>query len=132
MEINVLSQQGRVPVKVFQIKGDIDTASYEQLQDRAKQEIAAGTRYIVLDLSEVPYVSSYGIRAISQVFTRLKEASKDETDAEVSEGIRAGTFQSPHLKIANPTPRVRKVLTETGMDMYVQIEDDVNKAVADF
>jgi anti-anti-sigma factor len=132
MEITVSSEQGRVPVKVFHIIGDVDTESYEQLQTRARQEINAGTRYIVLDLADVPYISSYGIRAISQIFNWLRDSSKDESDSEISQGVRSGTYQSHHLKLVNPSSRVMKVLKETGLDMYVQVDHDVRTAVSSF
>jgi anti-anti-sigma factor len=132
MEITVSSEQGRVPVKVFHIVGDVDTESYEQLQTKARQEINAGTRYIVLDLAEVPYISSYGIRAISQIFNWLRDSSKDESDSEISQGVRAGTYQSHHLILVNPSSRVMKVLKETGLDMYVHVDHDVKAAVSSF
>lgn len=132
MEIRVTNEQGRVPVTVFHIKGDIDANTYEQFQAEARQAIEAGTRFLVLDMKEVPYVSSYGIRAISQVFTWLRDASQDEDQAAISKGVRDGTFQSHHLVIVNPSAHVLKVLTDTGMDMYMGIEGDLKKAVTSF
>lgn len=132
MEITVSSEQGQVPVKVFHLVGDLDAETFDKLQAEARKEIDAGTRHLVLDMSEVPYISSYGIRAISQVFNWLREASGDEPDAEISVGVRDGSFQSNHLKIACPNQRVLKVLTETGLDMYLQIDADLDKVVASF
>jgi anti-anti-sigma factor len=132
MEITISNEKGRVPVTVLHIKGDIDADSYDVLQTNAKQAIDGGTRYMVLDLAEVPYVSSYGIRAISQVFTWLRKASQDEDDKSVSQGVRDGSFYSHHLRLINPSPRVLHVLTETGIDMYMQIDSDLGKAVASF
>src|SRR3989304_5560143 len=109
MEIVVSQEQGRVPVTVFHVKGDINTKTYDQLQKQAEQALQAGARYLLLDLTEVPYVSSYGIRAISHIFTLLKDKAQGE-DA-VSKGIRDGTFKSPYLKLFKPTPPVLKVLT---------------------
>lgn len=132
MEITVSREQGRVPVTVFHIKGDIDTETHDQLQTAARKAIDQGTRYLVLDLTEVPYISSWGIRAISQVFTWLREATKDEDEAAISQGVRNGSYHSQHLRLACPTPRVHNVLTETGLDMYVQMDSDVKKAIASF
>lgn len=132
MEITTSEMQGRVPVTVFHIKGDIDTDSYEQLQTAANQAIQQGKRYLVLDLKEVPYVSSYGVRAISQIFNWLRSAADGETSDAISKGVRDGSFKSHHLKVANASPRVLKVLSETGLDMFMEIDTDLNKAVSSF
>lgn len=131
MEIVVSQQKGKVPVTVFHIKGDINTETYEQLQSQVQQAIQTGTRYLLLDLTQVPYVSSYGIRAISQIFTWLRD-SKDEDDATVSKGLRDGTFKSPHLKLLNPSQRVLEVLTTTGVDMFLEIHSDLERAIESF
>ena len=130
MEIVVSQEQGRVPVTVLHVKGDINTETYDQLQKQAEQALQAGMCYLLLDLTEVPYVSSYGIRAISHVFTLLKDRSQDKDV--VSKGLRDGTFKSPYLKLFNPTPQVLKVLTTAGIDMFLEIHTDRKQAIASF
>jgi anti-anti-sigma factor len=132
MEILVSHQQGRVPVTVFHVKGEINTETHEQLQTQAEQVIQTGTRHLVLDLAEVPYVSSYGIRAISQIFTWLRDASQGESAETVSKGMRDGTFKSSHLKLVTPSHQVLTVLTTAGIDMFLEIHSDLEQAVASF
>ncbi len=132
MEIIVSHQQSRVPVTVFHIKGDLNTATYEQFQAQAQQALQAGTHYLLLDLSETSYVSSYGIRGISQVFTWLRDTWQGESEADVSQGLRDGSFKSPHLKLLNPSRQVLKVLTTAGIDMFLEIHSDLQEAVASF
>ena len=132
MEIRVLSAQGRVPICVFHIVGDVDTNSYQQLEARAQQAHSEGTREIVLDLSEVGYVSSAGIRAINQIYQLLRTGAPGESDEAAREGIRAGTFTSPHLKLANVNQRVSDALKVTGVDMFLEIYPDVASAVDSF
>ena len=116
MDIVVSQQPGRVPVTVFHIQGDINTETFGQLQTQAQQAIQSGTRCLVLDLEHVSYVTSYGIRAISQIFTWLRD----------------GTFKSPHLKLLKPSPQVLKVLSLAGVDMFLEIHTDLKQAVASF
>ncbi len=132
MEIVVSQQQGQVPVTVFHITGDINTETFDQLQTQARQAIQSGTRFLLLDLEHVPYVSSYGIRAISQIFTWLRDSSHGEDDATVSKGLRDGTFKSPHLKLLKPSQQVFKVLSMAGVDMFLEIHTDLQQAVASF
>ena len=132
MEITISQEQGRVPVTVFHIKGDINTETYDRLQAQAQQAMQAGARYLLLDLAQVPYVSSYGIRAISQIFTWLRDLAQDQDEAAISKGLRDGTFKSPHLKLTNPSQRVLKVLTTAGVDMFLEIHSDLKQAIASF
>jgi len=132
MDIVVSQEQGRVPVTVFHINGDIDTVTFEQLENQAQRAIQAGTRFLVLDLANVNYVSSYGIRAINQIFTWLRDRSSEEDDASLSKGLRDGTFKSRHLKLAGPNKQVMKVFSMVSVDMFLEIYSDVRKAVNSF
>ena len=132
MNIRVLTARGRVPVSVFHIAGDIDTNSYQQLEAQAEKVQAEGTREIVLDLSEVGYVSSAGIRSINHIYRLLRTSAPGESDEAVSEGIKAGTFKSPHLKLANLNPRVSEALKFAGVDMFLEFHPDLASAVDSF
>ena len=132
MDIVVSHQQGRVPVTVFHITGDINTDTYSQLQTQAQQAIQSGARYLVLDLEHASYVTSYGIRAISQIFTWLRDASRGQGDAALNQGLRDGTFKSPYLKLLKPSQQVLKVLCVAGVDMFLEIHTDLDRAVASF
>ncbi|MEI8188260.1 MAG: STAS domain-containing protein [candidate division NC10 bacterium] len=130
MEIAISQEQGRVPVTIFHVTGEINTETYDQLQTQAGQSLRAGTRYLLLDLTQVSYVSSYGVRAISHVFNLLRDSS--ESQDILSKGLRDGTFKSPHLKLSTPTPHVLKVLTTSGIDMFLEIHTDLTSAIASF
>ena len=132
MEIQVLSAQGRVPVTVFHIVGDVDTNSYQQLEAQAQQAHTEGAREIVLDLSEVGYVSSAGIRAMNHIYRLLRTGAPGESDEAVREGIKAGTFKSPHLKLANLNQRVSEALKFAGIDMFLEIHPDLASAIDSF
>ncbi len=111
MEISAVQQAGRVPVTVFHIKGDVDSTTYLQAQAQIEQAVHAGARDLVLDLTEVGYLSSAGIRMLSNLFYLLRGNLPQEGDAAMKQGIHNGTFKSPHLKLASPTPRVTEVLS---------------------
>jgi anti-anti-sigma factor len=132
MEITVSHEQGRVPVAVFHVEGDIDVTSYEQFQAAANDAIAAGTRYLLLDLAHVGYMSSAGLRAIQSIFTELRAGASAADDEAMRRGMRDGTYKSPNLKLLSPSPKVLQVLTMTGFDMFLEIHRDLKKAVASF
>ena len=130
MEIAAVQQSGRVPVTVFNIKGDIDSSTYQQVQAHIEQEVQAGAHDIVLDLTEVGYMSSAGIRMLSHLFNLLRGNLPQESDDAMKQGVRDGTFRSPHLKLVSPTPRVAEVLKMSGLDMMIESYQNVPEAVA--
>lgn len=132
MEIKVTQEQGRVPVTVFHLEGDLSGESYEQLETRADQAIKAGTRYLLLDMNGVAYMSSAGIRAINQIFDWLRSLPDGEDEAAIPAGLRDGTFKSRRLKLANLSRQVQKTLSVTGIDMFLEFHNDLPKAVASF
>jgi anti-anti-sigma factor len=132
MVINESVQQARVPVTVLKIKGEINTNTFEQLQTQADRACEAGARDMVIDLSDVPYVSSAGLRALHHIFTLLRADTPQESDEAMSKGLRDGTFKSPHLKLVKPNERVQEVLKVAGFDMYLSIYHDLRSALASF
>jgi len=62
----------------------------------------------------------------------LRGDSAAESPEAMHKGISAGTFKSPHLKLANPNPRVLEVLKMAGFDMFLEIHKNVKDAVASF
>ena len=64
--------------------------------------LSTGACNLLLDLSEVTFISSSGLRAVHELFTMLRSASAEESDEVVREGVLAGTYRSPRLKLLNP------------------------------
>jgi ABC-type transporter Mla MlaB component len=124
--------QGRVPVTIFHLKGDLDGNTYEQLQKKADEVFQAGTRYLILDLSQVPFISSAGIRGLHYVFNLLRTDSVLESDQAISKGLRDGTFKSPHLKLLSPNQNVGNLLKVTGYDMFLEVHYNSDDAVKSF
>jgi anti-anti-sigma factor len=132
MEVSVSEQQGRVPVTIFRVTGDIDSATYQTLQNQVEDKIQSGTRNVVMDLTEVGYLSSAGIRLLSHMFNELRTTAPEDSDEAIKQGVRAGTFKSPHLKLVSPTPRVAEVIKMSGLDMMIESYPSVPEAVAAF
>lgn len=128
MEIAVSQEQGKVPVTVFKVVGNLTSES--ELQEQAKKAHASGVHYILLDLSEVPYLSSAGLRALHFIFSLLR--THGASDEEAKAGITSGTYLSPNLKLYKPTKHVLEVLKMSGYDMFLEIHTNFEKAIASF
>ena len=134
MEIKVSTENGRVPVTVMHVDGNIDSSTYEQFQSAAKKAIDEGARYLLVDLSHAPFVSSAGLRALHAIFNELRSRSPEPglSDEQVRKGISAGTFKSPHLKLLNLSPETKTAFETSGFDMYFDTFTDRNAAIASF
>jgi len=132
LSIVVSHEQGRVPVTVFHLKGELNTNTADELEAQAEEAYRLGTRNLVLDLSQVSYISSAGLRAIHYIFKLLRQDTPAESESNISQGLRDGSFTSPHLKLVSPSPTVAKVLSITGYDMFLQVYPSVAEALASF
>jgi hypothetical protein len=126
MEIEVEHEQGRVPVTVLRLKGPF--VSEVEVEAQAKQEYDAGARYLLLDLSAVPYMATAGLRALHTLYRMLRT----EADVEAQKGLAAGTYTSPYLKLLKPSKHAAEALRVAGYDMFIEIFDDPQKAIASF
>jgi anti-anti-sigma factor len=134
MEIKVSTENGRVPVTVVHVDGNLDSATYQTFQSKVNELIEGGAHYILVDLSHAPYVSSAGFRALHQIFNdlRSRHPSSNLSDAEVKKGISTGTYKSPHLKMLNLSKETRTIFEMSGFDMFIETYDDRKKAIASF
>jgi len=132
MDITVSNKQGRVSVAMVEIAGKTDSVSSDELLVKLMKVIDGGARYLLLELSKMPYISSAGLRVLHEVFDKLRELAPEENEKEMYEKIRDGSFKSPNLKLLNPTKEVMEVLRMTGFDMLVSIEKNQKEAIASF
>ena len=132
MDIVVSYISSATPVTILRIIGEINANCYEQLQDLGRRDIEHGTHYILLDLAEVPYIRSAAFRAIFYMFYALRTDAPEDSDAAIRDGMQAGTYRSPHLKLARPTPRVEEILKLAGTDRLLEIYDDLQTALTSF
>ena len=130
MVVVVSQAAGQVPVSILKLIGDLNDE--EPLTSQAHAIYKNGTRHMLLDLSEVPFISSSGLRAIHSVYTLLSPPESPDEQKTRRQGIAAGTYTSPHLKLLNPTKHGLKALQVAGYDMFLAIHKDSAEALASF
>jgi anti-anti-sigma factor len=134
MEIKVSTESGRVPITVVHVDGNIDSSTSESFLSTARNLIKEGTRYLLIDLSHAPFVSSAGLRAFHTLFNELRSINPESnlSDEQMKRGISAGTYKSPHLKLMNLSPETRTAFETSGFDMYIDTFTDRKAAIASF
>ena len=134
MDIKTYTEKGEVVVTVMHVDGNIDASTSQAFQSRADELIDSGAHFILVDLSHVPFVSSAGMRALQHIYHRLRSLYPDSdiSDEDVKNGILAGTYKSPFLKLLNPSKEAAKTFETSGFDMFIEIFRDKDTAIASF
>ncbi len=102
MEIEISTVQARVPVTIMRLVGELDSLSAGYFNSQAREAIDAGSTNILLDLSAMSFMSSVGVRSLSAIYDWLHPVKTGQERKAVSEAVRAGTYNAPHLKLLNP------------------------------
>jgi hypothetical protein len=130
MKFDVSYEQGRVPVTVLRLEGDL--GDEEAFVSEVKRLVAAGTEYLLVDLTQTPYISSGGLRSLHTVWMLLRGDTSEAGHKAIKQGILAGTYKSQHFKLLNPSKNALKALSVSGYDMFLEIHQRLDKAVASF
>ena len=136
MNLAVEHAQGKVPVTILAPEGDVDGSNYQTLIAKAQELHASGTRYLLLDLQQVPYMSSAGIIALHSISKLLEgEALPDlEGGWEAIHDVEREQPATTHaqLKLLNPQPRVDRLLDMSGLAQVFEVYRDRAAAVQSF
>jgi anti-anti-sigma regulatory factor len=136
MEIIVYQTQGKVPVSILSIKGDLDGATYQDLIARAQEVYSGGARYILLDMANMPFMSSAGLVALHSIALILRgETPPNPEDGwgafrQIDRDRDGGKQQ--HVKLLSPQPPVDRALEKTGLKQFFDIHTDRDAAIASF
>jgi anti-anti-sigma regulatory factor len=126
------------PLAIMKIQGELDGNSYLNLIEEAQQVYAAGTRHLLLDLSEMTFMSSAGLVGLHTVVMVMR--GQQPPDMEDGWGVMHGISREvnksagfdPHCKLLQPQPRVQKTLEITGFSAVLEIFSDRDTAVNSF
>lgn len=99
-------------VTLIEVSGRIDSMNANQLGEALATEIGNGHNQMVLDLANVEYMSSAGLREIVSALKKVR-ANGD-------------------LRLAQPSSRVREVLEMAGLDTIFRIYGTQAEAVGSF
>jgi anti-sigma B factor antagonist len=136
MEITVSSQQGVVPVTVVQPHGDVDASNHTQLISKVESLVKSGARDFLLDLSDVPYMSSAGLVALHTIAILLRGEKPVEAETgwsalkSIDRAREAGTQR--HVKLFKPQQFVAETFEKAGFTQLFEVFDDMQRAVASF
>jgi anti-anti-sigma regulatory factor len=136
MDISVSQAQGSVPVTILKIEGELDGQNYQDLITKAQEVYKAGSRDVLLDLSDLTYISSAGLVALHTVALLLRGEELPDTEggwsAYRSMGRSTEAGVQRHIKLLNPREEVRSVLEMVGFERVFEVYTDLDQAVNAF
>jgi len=135
MEINVTRESGKVPVSVVHLKGDLDASSYLELVNTAQKLYNAGAGGLLLDLSDMVFISSAGLASLHIVSKMFRGEKADPengwgTFKEISRQRDSGLQKN--IKLLNPSAAVDSVLDTVGFKQFFEVYYDMVEAVQSF
>lgn len=132
LEITSTIENARVLVTVIHLKGQVDSSNHQEFQTEGEGLINNGAHYLLINLNEVSYMSSAGLRVIHTLFNKLREIHKDVNDDELRKKMRAGAYKSSYIKVSNLSSSLRELFVLSGFDTYIEVYDDVEEAINSF
>lgn len=106
-EVDVERGEGRAVVRV---SGEFDLAATEVVEGALLAVEGAGNGLVVLDLREVTFLDSTGLRTITSADHRAREAGRE-------------------LRIVRGAEQIQKLLYLTGMDKILPLVDDPEESL---
>jgi len=136
MNISVSEVQGKVPVSVLKLDGQLDGQNYQELITKAQELYNAGGRDFLIDLSGLTYISSAGLVALHSVALLTKGEELPDTEhgwsAYRSMGRTSTAGLQTHVKLLSPRDEVKNVLDMVGFTNVFAIFTDRDEAVKSF
>jgi anti-anti-sigma factor len=123
MNIRIAYEQGRVPVTVFYVQGQINMGTTPQLEQTARAEYDNGMRDMLIDFSDTTSLTSAGLRTLAVLYRLLEDSSS---------GAGTSRRKAAHLKLLNLPSDLRRVMQISGFSSFIDIYDDLPTAIASF
>jgi anti-anti-sigma regulatory factor len=138
MNITVQQVQGKVPVTIMQLQGELDASCYLDVIEKARELFQAGTRDLLLDLGEMPFMSSSGLVSLHNIAMLMRGEKPPDPEAgwgamhSMADTVESASGYEVHCKLLSPHPRVEKTLTITGFNNIFEVFTNREEAIASF
>lgn len=110
MNITEREQDG---VTIFVLEGRVDSEGAVDLDLALQTATSEGKFKLILDMSQVRYINSAGLRTLADILTQSQEQAGD-------------------LKLVDLNPKVKRVLQIIGFDKFFSIYATMEEALAEF
>ncbi len=121
---------------ILDLDGELDASNYLDVIERVHQLYDEGARQLIIDLSDLTFLSSSGLVALhsAAMIMRGENPPGPELGWSAFHAIATDVEQGFETccKLVNPQGRVRKTLDMTGFNAFLEVFDDTDAAVRSF
>ena len=132
MQIDVTLHQGEnEPIAIMRLHGEINASNFILVSDRAQELYMNPASNLIIDLSEVPAISSTGLAAIHKIallYSGVPQKVQEYANPDFTHSSNA----RKHVKLINPQPEVDKTLESAGLKLFFKVFKDLESALASF
>jgi anti-anti-sigma regulatory factor len=136
MEISISTAPGSSTIAIMALNGELDASNYLDVIDQVRQLYRNGRDQLIIDLSDVKFLSSSGLVALhsAALIMRGEEPPDPELGWSAFHAIASDVERGFETccKLVNPQGRVRKSLDMTGFSAFLEVFDDVDAAIHSF
>lgn len=136
MDMKSSAAPGKPATIILDLDGELDASNYLDVIERVHQLYSDGARQLVIDLSDLSFLSSSGLVALhsAALVMRGEEPPGPELGWSAFHAIATDVEQGFETccKLVNPQGRVRKTLEMTGFNAFLEVFDDTDAAVRSF
>jgi anti-anti-sigma factor len=108
-----ITESTKNDIRIIQPQGRIDSEGALDLELSLQEAYQEGGYQMILDLSQVSYINSAGLRILADMLTRTQGSGGD-------------------LLLAGPSQKIRRILQIIGFDNFFRLFDNVDLAVQAF
>jgi anti-anti-sigma factor len=137
METTVERVEGRVPVTIVDLDGELDGTNYREVIDMVAGVYADGGRHLLLDLTDLEFISSAGLVALHASLRLMQGEPPPDPEfgyaalRAINEEVDRGETQT-NVQLCGTQEGVQKVLDRTGLAALFPSHPDRAAAIAAF
>jgi anti-sigma B factor antagonist len=98
-----------LPIQIVRVQGYLDTSTFPKLQDHLQEIIEKEKYRIIVDFSDLNYISSAGLGVLMGMLQEVRQFNGD-------------------LKLSNMAPKIRNLFDMLGFSRLVRIYEDIESA----
>jgi len=131
LETTIEQVDARVPLTVIALDGELDASNFESLVETVRQQYDAGTRALLLDLTDLTFMASSGLVALHSIVRIMHGEPPVDPEAGWSAlHATASSGSQREVQLCAPQPAVERVLARTGLDRLFVVHPDRSSAIA--
>jgi anti-anti-sigma regulatory factor len=132
MEILVSLEHGKSqPVAVMKLSGEVNAENFLEVVNKARELYDNPARNLIIDLGEVPAISSAGLVALHKIALIYSGVSHKVEEGENPDFTHSSNARK-HVRLLQPQPEVQKTLENARLNIFFKIYHDLNEALQSF